>query len=470
MGDANQTIYSFNGASPSYLLDFTTKFPEATTVRLHRDYRSTPQVVELANEVIGKAKGRAAGTRLKLEGQRPDGPEPEFVEYPDEAAEANGVAEKIAQLIKEGVRPAEIAVLYRINAQAGALEYALEEAGIPYQVKGGEGFFSRAEIRQGLGALAKSARSFGGQPAGEPGRTAGAEGTGPETREEILNAAKAALAPVGLTATEPSGAQERQRWQSLNALVELIEEILTANPQISYLGVIGMLQERVRSKNPPKVQGVTLVSVHMAKGLEWDAVFLVGLYEGMFPIHHALKGAGAADAIEEERRLLYVGVTRAREHLHLSWALARQEGGKQSRVRTRFLDDLVPWEDEDDGELAIDLDQARRRRKTGAPKNACAVCGTPLSTPEAKILGRCGQHSLETDQVVIGELRQWRLDTAKSMGVPTYVVFTDATLLAIAQRMPASPEELIQVPGVGPMKIEQFGEDVLAITANYATG
>ena len=474
VGDANQTIYSFNGASPSYLLDFTTKFPEATTVRLHRDYRSTPQVVELANEVIGKAKGRAAGTRLKLEGQRPDGPEPEFVEYPDEAAEAKGVAEKIAQLIKEGVQPAEIAVLYRINAQAGALEYALEEAGIPYQVKGGEGFFSRAEIRQGLGALAKSARNFGGQPGGEtgggPGDAAGADSTGPETREEILNAAKAALAPVGLTATEPSGAQERQRWQSLNALVELIEEILTANPQISYLGVIGMLQERVRSKNPPKVQGVTLVSVHMAKGLEWDAVFLVGLYEGMFPIHHALKGAGAADAIEEERRLLYVGVTRAREHLHLSWALARQEGGKQSRVRTRFLDGLVPWEDEDDGELAIDLDQARRRRKTGAPKNACAVCGTALSTPEAKILGRCGQHSLETDQVVIGELREWRLETAKSMGVPAYVVFTDATLLAIAQRMPASPAELIQVPGVGPMKIEQFGEDVLAITANYASG
>ena len=108
------------------------------------------------------------------------------------------------------MQPAEIAVLYRINAQAGALEYALEEAGIPYQVKGGEGFFSRAEIRQGLGALAKSARSFGGQPGGQPagdGGAAGADSTGPETREELLNAAKAALAPVGLTATEPSGAQ-----------------------------------------------------------------------------------------------------------------------------------------------------------------------------------------------------------------------------------------------------------------------
>src|SRR5699024_7051573 len=114
------------------------------------------------------------------------------------------------------------------------------------------------------------------QPAGEPGRTAGAEGTGPETREEILNAAKAALAPVGLTASEPSGAQERQRWQSLNALVELIEEILTANPQISYLGVIGMLQERVRSKRPPRVQGVTPVSGHTATGPEWGAGVLGG--------------------------------------------------------------------------------------------------------------------------------------------------------------------------------------------------
>ncbi len=460
VGDANQTIYSFNGATPGYLLDFSTKYPEATTVRLYRDYRSTPQVVGLANDVIGKAKGRAAGTRLTLEGQRPGGPEPTFVEYPDETAEARGVVRKIQELIADGVQPAEIAVLFRINAQSAVYEYALEEAGIAYQVKGGEGFFSRREIRQGIVDLMTTARNYGTGPNGEY--------NGPEGPTEILNAVKATLARNGLTATPPTGAQERQKWQSLNALVELVEEILTANPCIGFLNLLGMLRERMTSNNPPRVQGVTLVSVHMAKGLEWDAVFLVGLYDGMVPIHHALKGAGSADAIEEERRLMYVGVTRAREHLHLSWSQSRQEGGAKSRVRTRFLDGLVPWEPEQESTKEIDLDQQRRRKKSGAPKDRCAVCDTQLTSPEAKILGRCGQHSLETDQVVVAELRDWRLRTAKAMGVPAFVVFTDATLLAIAQHLPTGPQELLQVPGIGPMKADQFGEDVLAITANFA--
>lgn len=142
VGDANQTIYSFNGATPDHLLRFSTRFPDSTTVRLHRDYRSTPQVVDLANRVIGQAKGRAAGTRLVLEGQRPPGPDPEFSEYPDETVEADDVARRIAELIKQGVPAAEIAVLYRINAQSAAFEYALDQAGIAYQVKGATASFS----------------------------------------------------------------------------------------------------------------------------------------------------------------------------------------------------------------------------------------------------------------------------------------------------------------------------------------
>ncbi len=157
VGDANQTIYSFTGASPRYLLDFSRRFPDATVVRLERDYRSTPQVVSLANQVIAAARGRMAGSKLHLVGQRPPGPSPTFHEHPDEVAEAAAVARSIKGLIESGTPAAEVAVLYRINAQSEVYEEALTEAGIPFQVRGGEGFFSRQEIRQSLVALQRAA-------------------------------------------------------------------------------------------------------------------------------------------------------------------------------------------------------------------------------------------------------------------------------------------------------------------------
>lgn len=198
VGDANQTIYSFTGASPRYLLDFTRRFPDATLVRLERDYRSTPEVVSLANRVIAAARGRVAGSKLKLIGQRDSGPTPTFREHPDEVAEAAAVAKSIAGLIRDGVAPAEIAVLYRINAQSEVYEEALTEAGIAYQVRGGEGFFTRQEIRQSLVALQRAAER-------------GADGPLPAVVRGVLE-------PLGLTA-EPrpapkpgSGGRRSVRW------------------------------------------------------------------------------------------------------------------------------------------------------------------------------------------------------------------------------------------------------------------
>ncbi len=447
VGDANQTIYSFTGASPTYLLDFSRRFPEATVVRLERDYRSTPQVVSLANRVIGAARGRIAGTRLQLIGQRPDGPEPVFAEYDDEPAEAAAVAKSISKLLEKGVPAAEIAVLYRINAQSEVYEQALTEAGIPYQVRGGEGFFNRPDVRQAIQALRKTA----------------ARDDLPDARgANLVTLVRAALAGLGLTKEEPVGVQARERWNALVALVELTEEVSEQDPEMDLTGLLRELAGRAESRHPPTVQGVTLASLHAAKGLEWDAVYLVGLADGTMPIQHVLgPDATVSDeaALEEERRLLYVGVTRAREHLHLSWALARSAGGRKVRRRSRFLIGLVP----DDSPASRIAPHTTERRGPKRVLPGCRVCGRPLLTTAATMLGRCSRCPSDVDQELLGALQEWRKDKADELSLPHFVVFSDTTLTAIAEQRPTDDRALVAIPGIGAKKLQTYGADVLAI-------
>ncbi len=330
VGDANQTIYSFAGATSRFLLEFTRRFPDAVTVRLHRDYRSTPQVVSLANRVISAAAGRPAGARMQLTGQRPPGPRPSFAEHDNEPAEADAVAETIAELLRHGTPAAEIAVLYRVNAQSEAYERALDAQDIPFQVRGGERFFHRPEVRAAIRGLRAAATGY---PSRSPtdGSTAGLGG-----------AVRAVLARQGLTTQPPAGSAARSRWESLRALAELADDLAGSIPDADLGQLVADLDARAEAAHPPAVQGVTLASLHSAKGLEWDAVFLVGLVDGTLPIQYA---DGDQAALEEERRLLYVGVTRARRRLALSWALSRTVGGRRSRRHSRFLHGLVPQDD-----------------------------------------------------------------------------------------------------------------------------
>ncbi|MDK4284520.1 ATP-dependent DNA helicase UvrD2 [Corynebacterium pseudodiphtheriticum] len=436
VGDANQTIYSFTGATPQYLLDFSRHFPNAHVVKLQRDYRSTPQVTTLANQVIGAAKGRIAGTRLELQGMREPGPEPIFREFESDPAEAREIAGQILTLLDQGVPAKKIAVLYRINAQSAVLEQALADAGIAYQVRGGTSFFENRVIVDAMQQLIRANLQNDLPP-------------------DPVAIARAALAPLGYSTQEPDGAQERERWQLLRALVDLVEDIVQLRNTDSLEVVLGELRRRAADKQPPAVDSVTLVTLHAAKGLEWDAVFLAGLTEGLLPFRYAIDAGD--EQIEEERRLFYVGITRARKHLALSWAPARQEGGCASRKRTRFLDGLV-------AQSTREEPSAARVRKT----KKCRVCREALTTPGEKVVGRHAECESPGNEDLFGQLRGWRARVAREEQVPAYIIFSDATLQAISEALPTTVDELYAISGIGQKKAELFGQDLLDIVRQYA--
>jgi DNA helicase-2/ATP-dependent DNA helicase PcrA len=410
VGDPNQTIYSFTGADPDYLLGFPDRYQDAEVVKLERDYRSTPQVVALANRLIGQAPRRKGLPGLRLLGQRPEGPEPRFAEHPDEPAEAAAVAARCRALVDAGTPAAEIAVLFRINAQSQVYEAALTDAGVPYVLRGGERFFERPEVREAVLLLRGAAA--GGHEAGM---------LVPTVRDVLASTGWAEHRP-------PAGGAARDRWQSLAALVDLAVDLVEADPSVDLSRFVTHLAERADAQHAPTVQGVTLASMHAAKGLEWDVVFVVGLVDGVLPIAQSLS---RPEAVEEERRLLYVAVTRAREELMLSWSLARNPGAKRARPRSRFLTGLAP----DSGPSAP---PARR----------------PAKKAKVVLEGEAGE--------LFERLRTWRSQTAQAASVPAYVVFTDATLQAIAETRPSTIRELSALPGIGARKLDLYGSDVLA--------
>lgn len=406
VGDPNQTIYSFAGATPTHLTDFARRYPGAEVVRLARDYRSTPQVVELANGIMNNA----ADQGVKLIGQRPEGPRPTFAEFDDETAEATTAAAGCVRLIAAGTAPADIAILFRINAQSEVYEQALAEAGVAYVLRGGERFFDRPEIREARLLLRGAARA-------------------PAEQSTLAEAVRDVLRSTGWNpASPPPGGAAREKWESLAALATLAEDLFSAMPGAGLVEFVAELEARAAIQHAPQVQGVTLASLHAAKGLEWDAVFLVGLTDSTLPISHATTEA----QIAEERRLLYVGVTRARERLALSWALSRAPGQRRTRKASRFLDGLRP------GSPSASV-PIKKKSRSDAPTAA--------------------------DAELFGRLRAWRKAQADAQAVPAFVVFSDATLVSIADAAPDSRAALGRISGIGPTKLTRYAEPVLEVLA-----
>ena len=438
VGDPAQTIYSFAGARSSYLSDFASRFARVTSVELSRNYRSSPQVIDVANRVLSDTP--SAGVRLVA--QRDGGPAVTWGEHPDEVAEADAVAREISRIHRAGTPLREIAVLYRINAQSEAFEEALTSAGIAYVVRGAGRFFERQEVRQATALLR------GAIKAGE------VEG------DTVPSQVSAVLAGMGWTLAAPTArGQARDRWESLHALVSQAEEFARDDTGqgtgATLTGFVAELERRAQEQHAPVAEGVTLATLHAAKGLEWDAVFLSGIHEGSLPITYASTPA----EIEEERRLLYVGVTRARVHLSLSWALARNPGGQARRKPSRFLVGLAP-----DG--VATRDGARERSTKAARRKraaVCRLCRAPLDSARARNRGYCEDCPVPYDEELFGSLREWRKARAEADSVPAYVVFTDATLEAMAEVRPSTRQAMLKVNGVGAAKLEKYADELLAI-------
>lgn len=310
VGDASQTIYSFAGAKSDYLLDFPSRHADATVVRLEHNYRSTPQIVDTANRLM---RGRTGALTLQADRTGEAQPIPEITAFPHDHAEARAIAQSVLQQIASGTKPENIAILYRINVQSAALETALGDVGVPYLLRGSKRFFELPEVRQAILTLRGASVSVTGEP--------------------LFKSVSDVLRSLGWTQTAPETAGAvRDKWESLNAIMGLVD---TMPDGTTFRQFTDELLERQAGQHEPTVSAVTLATLHSAKGLEWDVVYLPGLSEGLVPISYAK----SFEQIDEERRLLYVGITRARSRLFMSWG--EQPGrGSQPRERSRFLTEI----------------------------------------------------------------------------------------------------------------------------------
>jgi DNA helicase-2/ATP-dependent DNA helicase PcrA len=318
VGDASQTIYSFAGATPEYLLGFQAAYDDAVVVRLEQNYRSTPGIIESANRLM---KGRPGALTLHSPADAevpPGATRPPLIDgFDNDTTEARAVARAVADEIAGGTKPEDIAILFRINVQAAAIEAALNAVGVPYLVRGATRFFELREIKEAIMMFKGASVSIVGEP--------------------LFKTVSDVLRSLGWTQEAPEGrGAVRDRWEALNALMGLAEQTPAGT---SLKDFVDDLLERQAAQHEPTLSAVTIATLHSAKGLEWDSVHLVGLSEGLVPITYAKTD----EAIDEERRLLYVGITRARRKLSLSWAATGTNSGGYrpgQRQASRFLAEL----------------------------------------------------------------------------------------------------------------------------------
>ena len=423
VGDEDQTIYTFAGATPEHLVGFEWRYPGARVIPLLANYRSSPQVIALANKVLA-----SGGSDKQLVATRADGPVPLLRALATAGAEEAFVVAQVRELLREGVRADQVAILVRLNAQTAGFESALARAGIPYHLRG-KRFFERREVQVAVRALGRVADDLAGDA----------------LLAEVRHAWDREL---GFDPdAEPEGREARERQASLSTLLAIVAELVGAEGADGS-SVREALERRAEGERANDAHGVELLTLHRAKGLEWDAVFIPMLEEGSLPVNQA-----AADeaALAEERRLLYVGITRARRHLMLSWAQERPSatGKSQQRSPSRFLRGL-----------GLGAEGARRGTPGSLTPSASAGDLDGGREPSAA-RARLGAD----DAVIFDALKAWRLERARADKVSPFIVAFDTVIAQIAERRPRTSAQLLAIPGVGPGKVERYGEEILAIVA-----
>jgi len=338
--------------------------------------------------------------------------------YDTEEDEARKVAGRLRDAWGGDRRWSDLAVLYRTNAQSAAFEAAFRAAGIPYRVRGAGAFLDRPEVRAALDALRSAARDA-------PGRS---------FAEHL----------VDLDLVDGSATAERSEHG--DALVRLGREYLDAEPGPGSLdGFLAFLTAALRDDAPDEVDAVELLTFHRAKGLEFHTVFVTGLERGLVPISYADTPAERA----EERRLLYVALSRAEQALHCSWARSRALGLRTVRRSPS------PWLEPIESALGQGEEPDPTRRAAAGVRAARARLAAAGATPEA-------------GADLFAALRDWRRSLARASGVPAYVIFPDSTLRAVVESRPATPEALLELPGVGPVKAARHGDAVLKLVRSHA--
>jgi DNA helicase-2/ATP-dependent DNA helicase PcrA len=431
VGDPHQAVYGWNGADPDLLARVATRWPATEVVYLDDNHRCTPQIVAAGAAVLGPAGGR-----LRSAGR--DGPPPAIRSYPSETAEAYGIATGLRRGFATGLRWGAMAVLTRTNAQLLPIQKALAAAGVPFWSPAQRMMLDDPAARAVLADLGRRRR----------------------TPMQTVIADLAAQADDGEAGAD--GADDRR--SVLGTLVELARTFREQEPEGTAGQWLAWLPSALSDdpSGPAPAEAVTLCSFHRAKGLEWEAVWLAGLERGFVPIGRATSPA----AEEEERRLLYVALTRAGREVHGSWARQRTFG---TRPVPR---DASPWLEllrggaGDTGSAGATVarpgaqqwrgrlrdqrrqlhDESRRR-----PSGPALPAGWPEPDPE-----------------VVSTLRTWRAETARAAGIPAYVVFHDVTLAALASLRPRTTQQLLEVPGLGPVKAGRYGPTLLSLLADQA--
>ena len=435
VGDPNQAIYAWNGADADYLVGFERWFPTSETVELADNYRSSPQVLAVANAVLAPSHPRSAPLRP----HRPDGAAPSVRSFPSDTAEANAIARAVRDARRPGGRWSDQAVLTRTNAQTALVADAFRKANVPHRVRGGVGLLQQAPVRTALAGMRRHVGYFS------------------TAVSDLAASIHTDDEPDDQDATDTSDAVAERR-AALEMLVRLAHDYERLDTSPSADGFEQWLRATVANDSPDR-DAVDVTTFHAAKGLEWPVVHLAGIEKGLVPIGHATTDV----ALEEERRLLYVAITRAEATLHMSWAENRTFGERtRPREASPYLADVehalallsqqaqppATWPDyirAERAKLATDDQRTRRRRKGQVPAELDPA-----------------------DEGLFEALRTWRSIRAKAANVPAFVIFSDATLVAVAGTRPRTLDQLMSLPGIGPVKVERHGDELLSVVNEHS--